>query len=133
VKVGGYVITINLFDDDPFPTWPHGHDVQTGNKIDKFGNIYDKNSGKIVGNIGKKNVRELIELAKKEGVFSRIQKLGRQLGKIAKPLAVGIFMYEALYSGPVYASEQLIRDALFLDEIEFLRRGISIEKESVCQ
>ena len=59
VKMYGRTWRFNLNDNDPFPSKPHGHDYENGDKLNVFtGEIYNKNKQRI----GKLSIKQLKHL-----------------------------------------------------------------------
>lgn len=70
IKVGSKIYDFHKYDADTVhPPEIHGHDVESGKKVGgKTGNVYDNKGKKVLGNIGKKNLKILKKLLKKAGI-----------------------------------------------------------------
>jgi len=67
-KKGIWVFHSN--DKDPFPSSPHGHNRETGEKLDVFtGKKYDPITKKCTGKLSQKILNEIQEKLKKQGLI----------------------------------------------------------------
>lgn len=62
VKASGNVWVIHRYDPDPFPSRPHAHNQQTGEKLDlRTGNIFDPSSRRPKGRLRDRDLRQILD------------------------------------------------------------------------
>ncbi len=60
VKVGGHIWQFNRTDKDPNPSKHHGHDIETGEKLDMENYItINPRNGTITGKLKEKEINEI--------------------------------------------------------------------------
>jgi RHS repeat-associated protein len=66
-KIDGNRVTVHKNDVDPWPSDPHGHIYDKNQVVDRDGKIYDKTTGKQVGQLSKKGLEKWFEFLKRIG------------------------------------------------------------------
>jgi len=87
IKLGGENITVHKNDVDPWPSSPHGHIYDKSHVVDVEGNIFNKNTGQVVG-----------KLSKKETLLWK--KFLEKAGHSVKCFAPFILVYDVISKGP---------------------------------
>lgn len=64
VKIDGNRVTVHKNDVDPWPSDPHGHVYDKNLVVDKDGNIYNKTTGKVIGQLSNQGMKRWLDFLK---------------------------------------------------------------------